>query len=706
MDGENVFKSEEVKDRWLSSPVQVDASAVRATSIVIGGNLLIIGGTKGLYLSVQCLVCNSLQATSHFVETNGVLNRTGHCLLAYQESVYIMGGLHPHSGDKLSQVGRLELNQFGFKASIVSYDDCCARTGMTASLFGVLGSEVCLFGGKDSKGRYSNEVTKFKPALDIPPENRFIPIEIAGDRPPARCNHSATVCGDKRQILIVVGGQSETGLLWDVWILDLSKADEANKAEAPLEDPKGKKAPPVKGQLVPDVSPTACVWVKLLVESNFESTLRRSMHVCVSSREESNNNVSLILAAGVDHFGDVLFDVHRLEVDLEGKVVTACQRVDDAALNPNCDCVTELPNLFTIADESGKVVLIAIFSASGTQLQFFILNDGSSHSLGAALQSKALAALEQSQKQQEHHANIDVSDIVPTFLSYEDGSSYSGDLVRDESGLAFGSTGFVRHGFGIMNFADGASYEGQFISDHKDGNGLFTFPNGTGFYEGSFLRDEISGNGTVNFKMPDHGEQHPLIRGMFADASSVSDFSYTGEFDHGSFNGFGYLKLSKFTYEGSFSYGRFNGRGLLSTESEQYNGNFEHGVRRDDNAECKYMNTSTIYKGSFRNGKRNGRGNLITIQSGQTIYSGKWIGDMKCGNGEMWFTDGSRYSGSFEGDLPTGQGTMFYADGSEYSGFWKSGRRHGKGTVVEPDGNAFICDFKNDEVVFLSTTTR
>lgn len=694
--------SSQVTNRWFNLTAQVDADATLAKSAVLGEVLLVVGGTSDVYLNVQCISCSTLQPVSYFVETNGVLNRHGHCLLKYQDSMYIFGGLHARSGRRLGQIARLEVTRLGLRATVVSHDHRTACTGMTACLFGQNNDQVVLFGGKDGEGKCSNEVLKFMPAHDTAPESRVMSIEIAGDRPSARCNHSATVCGDRQQFLIVVGGQDSSGICMDVWLLDLSKADESNKVEVPVEDPKAKKAPPAKGQpAVPEVSPTACIWAKVNVESEFESTVRRSMHVCIAHESITGNNATLILAAGVNRFGDLLYDVLQLGVDIENRRIVACQAID-ASIFEVTDNEDALSSVFVVKnEENGTPVAISLFRGLNSQIHCFLLEGATNHPFGRALQKEVLLLIEQTELRREAEATGEVADVIPTSLNYPDGSSYFGDLVRDDK-MSSNSTEFYRHGSGTMNFQDGVCYQGQWRNDLKEGTGILTFPNGAGRYEGSFSHDVISGYGSVAVTyVVGIDEHHPLISSMVSELKldSPNEFSYTGEFKYGKFNGFGTLQTSNFTYEGSFTEGRFHGRGVLTTLSEKYHGIFDRGVKQDTDAECSYYSSSTQYKGAFRNGKRNGYGTLTELESGQVLYVGKYVGDKKCGNGEIWYIDGSKYRGTFQDDLPFGQGTMYYADGSEYFGAWRNGKRNGKGTVVLPDGSSSFCEFRNDEII-------
>ena len=71
---------------------------------------------------------------------------------------------------------------------------------------------------------------------------------------------------------------------------------------------------------------------------------------------------------------------------------------------------------------------------------------------------------------------------------YDDGSYYSG--MRDSKGK--------RHGKGLMVFANGDRYDGDWNKGIIDGHGTYTYANGL-VYDGSWKNGEIKGHGTFRF---------------------------------------------------------------------------------------------------------------------------------------------------------------------------------------------------------------
>lgn len=69
--------------------------------------------------------------------------------------------------------------------------------------------------------------------------------------------------------------------------------------------------------------------------------------------------------------------------------------------------------------------------------------------------------------------------------TYDDGSYYTGE--RDAKGR--------RHGNGLMVFANGDRYEGNFVQNHLSGYGKMKYGDGSS-YEGNWYKDMYEGEGT------------------------------------------------------------------------------------------------------------------------------------------------------------------------------------------------------------------
>jgi hypothetical protein len=101
-------------------------------------------------------------------------------------------------------------------------------------------------------------------------------------------------------------------------------------------------------------------------------------------------------------------------------------------------------------------------------------------------------------------------------MTYANGDSYTGNFVNDK-----------REGQGIMTYANGASYKGNFVNDKREGHGTLTYVNGAS-YTGNFVNNKREGHGTLRY---------------------ASGASYTGEWKDGNFQGQGIM-----TYANGASY--------------------------------------------------------------------------------------------------------------------------------------------------------
>ncbi|XP_032596874.1 radial spoke head 1 homolog isoform X3 [Drosophila grimshawi] len=98
-----------------------------------------------------------------------------------------------------------------------------------------------------------------------------------------------------------------------------------------------------------------------------------------------------------------------------------------------------------------------------------------------------------------------------------------------------------------------------------------------------------------------------------------------------------------------------------------------------------------IYNGHWAQGKRQGCGSMIRKRGTdmQTVYTGQWYDDMKCGEGKQFYPDGCVYFGCWLRNRRHGLGIQWYGDGSIYVGEWEADFKHGLG--IHFYGNFFEC---------------
>ncbi|XP_052230156.1 MORN repeat-containing protein 1-like isoform X2 [Dreissena polymorpha] len=196
----------------------------------------------------------------------------------------------------------------------------------------------------------------------------------------------------------------------------------------------------------------------------------------------------------------------------------------------------------------------------------------------------------------------------------------------------------IREGVGSYEYDNKFfKYEGQWKNGKKHGTGKLTFQDGS-YYEGTFVGGEITGFGTR------------------------------------------YFAVSGCKYQGQFVKGEFHGKGrMLWPDGSIYEGQWENN-RRQGFGVMKSVKENCMYKGSYVMNKRQGQGTMIyplsclkSLQSKGDRYDGDWLNDMRNGDGDMKFVDGTVYEGQFVDDSFNGEGVMRHCSGLMYRGLWFNG---------------------------------
>ncbi|CAL6013468.1 Membrane_occupation and recognition nexus (Morn) repeat protein [Hexamita inflata] len=85
------------------------------------------------------------------------------------------------------------------------------------------------------------------------------------------------------------------------------------------------------------------------------------------------------------------------------------------------------------------------------------------------------------------------------------------------------------------------------------------------------------------------------------------------------------------------------------------------------------------------------REQLLTYQ--QNIYQGKYLRNMRHGQGRLDMADGQAYAGSFQMGMRSGFGVNTYKDGSVYEGAWDKDKPCGQGVLTTAEGNKIYAVF-------------
>lgn len=94
-------------------------------------------------------------------------------------------------------------------------------------------------------------------------------------------------------------------------------------------------------------------------------------------------------------------------------------------------------------------------------------------------------------------------------------------------------------------------------------------------------------------------------------------------------------------------------------------------------------------------GKRNGFGKEYS-ESGELIYVGQWVGDVRSGIGKFTWKDTGTYEGEFADGQPNGYGVFTHPGVGTYYGNYLDGKRSGNGMFIWLDGDKYAGGWLND----------
>lgn len=238
-------------------------------------------------------------------------------------------------------------------------------------------------------------------------------------------------------------------------------------------------------------------------------------------------------------------------------------------------------------------------------------------------------------------------------LGYAD-NKYHGALI-----------GSMKHGFGIMEYANGDQYEGSWESDFRHGFGECSYSDGA-TYTGWWARDEYSGQGTF---------------------TSADGSQYAGNWVEGRKSGYGTMTwtwMERFKYQGDWKDDRPHGVGtMVFCFGTRYSGEWADG--------CEHGAVNMIYwngnyfTGQFIDGDEVGeitKGQPVQIERIQQSSEGtSW--------GKLRYASGGTYEGELApSGLPHGQGTWNAPTGYIWRGTFAEGSFHGPGVLQRPNGGS------------------
>ena len=182
-------------------------------------------------------------------------------------------------------------------------------------------------------------------------------------------------------------------------------------------------------------------------------------------------------------------------------------------------------------------------------------------------------------------------------------------------------------GRGVMVYASGDMYEGEWRAGKREGQGTVRYAIGD-VYEGQYKADKKDGRGTFRYAIGD-------------------------------------------VYEGEWRAGDREGQGKFrSANGDEYEGQYK-ADKREGQGTNRYAN-GDVYEGQYMADKREGQGTYRNATG--NVYEGQWRADNKEGHGKKSFaTSGDVYDGQWMANKKEGKGTMTSADGTKKEGQWKAG---------------------------------
>lgn len=226
-------------------------------------------------------------------------------------------------------------------------------------------------------------------------------------------------------------------------------------------------------------------------------------------------------------------------------------------------------------------------------------------------------------------------------IQYADGATYDGECNNE--GL---------NGNGTMKFVNGDVYKGIFQNDFRVRAGTYTWKNGD-VYNGSWLDDQMSGTGTYTYANGSY------VKGTFSKNMFIKG-SYHVENDFG-------------TYEFTVTDGRPTQVEMTLKNGTIYNGEMTN-EKLTGKAQIQYSNGDQ-YNGNVANGQKSG-GGTYTWNDGAS-YEGAWENDQMSGDGVYYYStdeDGYKLEGTFKEGKPSGE-CQYYTDSTtKYKTDWSDGK--------------------------------
>lgn len=290
-------------------------------------------------------------------------------------------------------------------------------------------------------------------------------------------------------------------------------------------------------------------------------------------------------------------------------------------------------------------------------------------------------------------------------VEYPNGDRYEGDLI-DGKRSGNGEMRFFRgkwlsyignwkndakHGKGVLNYADGWTYDGNFEDDcrHDLGKLYRCSPSRKITSDSSFhMRSFADSFGDIGSSILERLEE------QWQKESWKKNDDLFGR-------GFGIYSFYK---------------GMWNNDSKEtglgVSGCLERFVHFFDWDRKRYeLTLGWLYEGEFLNGSRHGKGSYISHNGVKSFhYTGDWVMNKEHGDGKCAYDDGSSYEGEWQNGKKCGHGVGRNRFGDVYEGGWDNDRYHGEGILTnETKGERKAGEWHNGELFYgtmSSSTTK
>jgi hypothetical protein len=250
--------------------------------------------------------------------------------------------------------------------------------------------------------------------------------------------------------------------------------------------------------------------------------------------------------------------------------------------------------------------------------------------------------------------------------------------------------------YGHLTDGDGNIYRGELLGGLPHGSGKLFYPDFTLKYEGSWVNGKMHGYGIETLRMCSRERNEgQWYQGLHTGQVVSPGEHYEGNWESGLKHGLGTWRHMGEEYTGSWHSNNKQGRGIYTwSNGDSYEGSWCMN-KRTGYGTMKY-HTGEVYVGSWTINMRSGEGSL-TCPDG-SVWTGTWRGDRFYSNEQLTLANGDLYEGELINKVPNGTGTLTCAaTGAKYEGKWAYGRRHGKGTFKTLNGEwCYQGDWKAD----------